>query len=128
MAAQDQSVPALLRNLVDEITRLIRQELRLAQAETSEKLTQLQTGALALIVGLLLGFCALLILLQAIVVALATAMPGWLASLIVGVVVAIVAFILVWQGQRNMNPANLVPERTLQSIRADKDAVIERAP
>jgi hypothetical protein len=128
MAYQDQSVTSLVRDLIDEIGRLIRQEFRLAQAETSEKLSQAQAGAVALVVGLLLGFCALLILLQALVVALANTMPAWLASVIVGAVVAVIAFLLVWQGQRNLKPASLVPERTIRSVRADKEMVVEKVP
>jgi uncharacterized membrane protein YqjE len=128
MAFQDQSVASLLRELIDEIGRLLRQELRLARAETSEKISQAQNGAIALIVGLLLGFCALLILLQAVVVALATTMPAWLASVIVGAATAVIGFILIWQGQRNLSPASLVPERTLRSVRADKDLVTEKVP
>jgi hypothetical protein len=124
MTYPDQSFTSLLKELIGELGQLIRQELRLAQAEASEKVSQAQNGVIALIVGLLFAFSALLILLQAVVVALATVMPAWLASVIVGLVVAVIAFILVRQGQSNLNPVNLVPERTLNAMRSDRDMVM----
>ena len=81
------SLNALLRELVDDTTQLFRQELRLAQAEVKQSIRQAQANVVLVVAGLMLAFCALLILLEAIVMGLATAMPGWLASIIVAVVV-----------------------------------------
>src|SRR5262249_36962565 len=67
----DNSVASLLRELIAEIGQLLRQELRLARAETGEKLAQAQHGIIAIAVGLFIAFAALLILLQAVVIALA---------------------------------------------------------
>jgi uncharacterized membrane protein YgcG len=126
MTYPEQSFTSLLKELIGEIGQLIRQELRLAQAEASEKVSQAQNGVIAIIVGLLFAFSALLILLQAVVVALAAVMPAWLASVIVGLVVAVIAFILIRQGQSNLKPVNLVPERTLNAMRTDKDMVMRK--
>ena len=94
MATQDQSVKSLLAELVNNVTRLVRQELQLVQVETSEKTSQALEGVFVIIGGLLLAFAALLILLQAVVVGLSEFVDPWLASLIVGVVVAVIAFAL----------------------------------
>jgi hypothetical protein len=45
------------------------------------------------VAGLLVATCALLVLLQALVIALADHMPASVASLIVGIVVAVIAFV-----------------------------------
>lgn len=127
MDTNDQSLKSLLSNLVNEISQLVRQELRLAQAEANEKLSQVQNGLIAVVAGLLLAFCALLILLQALVIALSNLLPAWLASIVVGGVVAVIAFALVKGGQNNLRAANLVPERTIESVRKDKDMVMEKA-
>lgn len=50
-----------------------------------------------------------------------------LAALVVGVVVALIAFVMIWQGKRNLSPAKLMPQRTMQSLREDKDMVMEKA-
>lgn len=120
------SFAALLKELIAEIGQLFRQELRLARAETGEKLAQAQNGVIALVVGLLLAFSALLILLQAVVIALSEVMPAWAASVVVGGVIAIVAFILIRGGQNNLKLTNLAPTRTLESMRRDRDMVMEK--
>src|SRR3546814_15609070 len=100
----------LVRGLVSDIGLLIRQERRLAQAETAEKLEQAQNGIYTVITGLLLAFCGLLILLQALVLGLSNHMPDWVAALLVGGVLAIIAFVLIHQGAKNLKPGNLIPE------------------
>lgn len=120
------SFASLLKELIAEIGQLFRQELRLARAETGEKLAQAQNAVIALVVGLLLAFSALLILLQAVVIALSEVMPAWAASVVVGGVIAIVAFILIRGGQNNLKLTNLAPTRTLESMRRDRDMVMEK--
>jgi len=122
----DQSFTSLLKELIGEVGRLIRQELQLAQAETSEKVSQAQNGAIAVVIGLLLAFCALLILLQAVVVALAAEMAPWLASVIVGVVVAVLGLTFIMVGKRKLRPSSLMPDRTLDAMRKDRDMVVRK--
>src|SRR3546814_20648814 len=108
----DNSISQLISGLIGDLGHLVRQELRLAQAETSEKLHQAQTGVYAIVTGLLIAFCALLILLQALVIALSEIMLACAASLSVGVDVALVAFILPRQGSTSLNPKNRHPDPT----------------
>jgi hypothetical protein len=115
----DISLGQLLTELIGDLGRLLRQELRLVQAEASEKLKQAQNGVYAVVTGLLVAFCALLILLQAVVVALGKVMPAWLASLSVSLVLSLVAFGLIRQGRNNLKARNLLPERSLRAGRGD---------
>jgi uncharacterized membrane protein YfcA len=85
------------------------------------------TGLIAIVAGLLVATCALLILLQALVIALADHMPASVASLIVGIVVAVIAFVMIWQGQRNLSAERLAPKRTMRSLRQDSRMVMEKA-
>lgn len=121
----DNSIGELISGLIGDLGHLVRQELRLAQAETSEKLEQAQTGVYAVVTGLLIAFCALLILLQALVIALSEVMPAWAASLSVGVVLTLIAFILIRQGSKSLNPKNLIPERTLRAGRSESTSAFE---
>jgi uncharacterized membrane protein YqjE len=127
MANSSQSFRSLGSELIGEITRLIRQELRLAQAEAAEKTAQIQSGLISILVGLLLALAALLVLLQALVIGMAEVMPAWLAAIAVGVVVAIIAYALVRSGQSNLSATHLVPERTVRSVQDDKNMILERA-
>src|SRR3546814_15547851 len=122
----DTSIGNLVSGLVSDIGLLIRQELRLAQAETAEKLEQAQNGIYAVITGLLLAFCGLLILLQALVLGLSNHIPHWVAPLRVGGVLAIIAFVLIHQGAKNLKPGNQIPERTPLAGRAGGGAHLAR--
>ncbi len=126
MAERDDKVGSLLAELIRSIQTLIRQELRLAQAEGSEKANQVMVGAIGIVAGMLIAFAALLVLLQALVVALSHYMDAGWASLIVGVAVAIIGFALMKYGQSSLKGANLVPERTIKSMRADADLAMEK--
>lgn len=127
MTSPDQSFKSLLRELVDDVRQLVRQELRLAQAEASDKVSRARHGATSIVVGAMLGFGALLILLQALVVALSNVVDPWLASGIVGVVTAALALILIKAGQSRLSLRHLTPERTARSVRHDSELVTGRA-
>ncbi len=126
MAIQEQPIKSILGELISGISTLIRQELRLAQAESSEKFSQAMAGLISLIVGLLVAFSALLVLLQALVLALSNIMQPTYAALIVGGAVALIAFILIQQGQSRVKIGNLAPERTLKAMREDREMVMEK--
>ena len=113
------SLSQLVTELIGDLGQLVRQELRLAQAEMSERLRQAQNGLYAVVTGLLVAFCALLILLQAMVIALSNVLPPWLAAISVGVVLALFAFALIRQGRENLRARSLVPERSLRAGRRD---------
>ncbi len=121
MSGPDASLGRLVSELVQDIGRLVRQELRLAQAEISEKASQARSGLYAVIAGLFLAFCALLVLVQAVVLALGGVMPLWLAAVLVGLVLAAAAAILLIRGRDNLKARNLLPERTLRVARGGDD-------
>jgi len=126
MSSTDPSLTTLLRDLISDLSELIRQELRLAQAETVEKIGRAQTSVVCIAAGLLSAFCGVLILLQAAVIGLAEVMPAWAASLSVGAAMTICAVVLMKMGQSGLSPANFVPERTLDALRRDKELVMEK--
>ena len=123
MATHDQPFKSLVRELIDEVVRLIRGELRLIQAEGHEKIQQVQTGAISIVSGLLMAFAALLVLLQAAVLALAKHMSPTIASIIVGVAVALIGWALIAGGIRKLKAQNLAPERTIKSVRDTREIV-----
>lgn len=127
MTNSNHTLRTLGSDLISEVLTLIRQEMRLAQAEGREKVTQIQNGVISIIAGMLLAAAALLILLQAVVIGLSNVMPTWLASVAVGVVVTLIAFGLVRGGQSSLRATHLVPERTARSMSDDKDMILERA-
>jgi Putative Actinobacterial Holin-X, holin superfamily III len=121
----DKSLAGLLTDIASDAAKLLRQELSLAQAEVTEKLQQAQIGLLSVLTGLLVALSALIILLQALVLALATVMPAWMASVLVGGTMAIVALVLLRLGQNKLAAKNLIPARSLRSVQNDKDMAME---
>jgi xanthine/uracil permease len=82
---------------------------------------------MAIVAGALIAFAALIVLLDALVYGLTEAgLERWLAALIVGVVVAIVGFLLVRKGQNDLSAARLAPERTAENVRKDIKLVKEQ--
>ncbi len=91
MAEHEKSLRELMRELVEQVSRMLRHEIDLARAEVGEKASQASSGAMMLAVALVLGLGAVVILLIAAVAALNTVVEAWLAALIVGGVAALVA-------------------------------------
>jgi xanthine/uracil permease len=127
-AQENRSVGELLRDLANDVTQLIRQELTLARTEAQDKVHQTIAAVVAMIAGALIAFAALIILLDALVYGLTEAgMERWLAALIVGGVVAIIGFVLVRKGQNDLSATRLAPERTTANVRKDINLVKEQA-
>jgi hypothetical protein len=54
---------------------------------------------------------------------LATVIPDWLAALIVGLVVAVIGLVLVQRGRAALKQTTLKPEKTIESLKEDKEWV-----
>ena len=78
-----------------------------------------------MVVGLLIAFCALLVLVQALVVALANVMAPSLAALSVGLGLAVIALAAIKHGETNLRARNLAPSRTLNSLKEQTHRVKE---
>jgi uncharacterized membrane protein YqjE len=117
---RDRSLGQLLKQLSEETTRLVHQELELAKAELQEKGRQAGMGAGLFGGAGALGLAALGALTACFILALNAIMPAWLAALIVAVVYGIIAFVLVKQGQARMKRAvPPVPEQTIETVKED---------
>jgi Putative Actinobacterial Holin-X, holin superfamily III len=128
MQTDDRSLKDLLADLTDSITTLFRKEIQLARAETSEKVTQVAVAIGAIAGGAVLALAALIVLLQALVIAMTEAgVPAGWASLIVGAVVAIIAYALIHKGTKDLRGSNLAPSRTMESLKRDAQVVKEQA-
>jgi hypothetical protein len=123
---EDRPIASLLSNLAVELTTLMRQELQLFKTEISEKLSRMGYGIALLGIGGALAFAGLLFLLEAMVRGLGYIMPLWLSALLVGGLVLIVGGILALKGKNNLTAENLAPERTVESLRRDKDLAKEQ--
>jgi uncharacterized membrane protein YqjE len=118
--SSDASVADLAKQLSEQTTRLVRQEVELAKAELSVKGKQAGMGAGMFGGAAVLGLFALGALTAAVIAALDTAMATWLAALIVAVIYAAGAGIAALMGKRKVEEAlPPVPEDSVQSVKED---------
>ena len=117
----ERPVGGLLSDLARQTGLLLRQEVALAKSELFQKMGQLGTGAGMLAAGGLVAFAGVLCLLAAATLGLAIVLEPWLAALIVGVVVLVLGGLLAWLGKSRMQAENLVPQRTIRSLKDDAE-------
>ena len=121
----DRPITSLISDLMTESSTLVRKEIALAKAEMSEKVSQVGNGVISLVAGALIAFAALLVLLFALVDGVSDVFEidgGW-AALIVGIVTAVIGYVLVQKGLGDLKMKNLAPERTVESLRRDTEIV-----
>ena len=126
--APNSSTAELVKQLSEQVTRLARDELRLAQLETTRKAKRAGLGLGMFGGGGLLALYGLGCLLAAAIIGLATAVTAWLAALIIGAGLLAAAGVaaLLGSGQlRQATPA--VPERAVDSVKADVEEIKESA-
>src|SRR5215210_7234361 len=117
---RERPVGELLRELSQQTTTLVRQELELAKAETAQKGRQAGVGAGLLTGAGVVGLAAFGALTACFVAALATGMATWLAALIVAVIYAAVAGVLALVGRNRVKQASPpAPEQTIETVKED---------
>jgi uncharacterized membrane protein YqjE len=118
----------LLKQLSDQTTSLVRQEIELAKLEFREKGKKAGIGAGMFGGAGLFGLYAVGALTATIILALATFLPGWVAALIVTVVYGAVAGVLALRGKSQVKEATPpVPEQAVQTTKEDVRWVKTRA-
>lgn len=120
----DPTLGALVHDMTQQMSTLVRDEIRLAQAEMTRKGKKAGIG-----VGLfggagLVALYGVAVLLATVVLALALVMPAWLAALIVTVVLFAVAGVLALQGKSNVSKATPAkPEEAIEGFKQDMATV-----
>jgi xanthine/uracil permease len=129
------SATDLLKELRDEVTHLVRQEVALAKTELSEKASRFTRNGAYLGIGAVIAFAGLVILLFAVSAGLyvglvaagvSNATAGWLAPLVVGLVVAAIGYGLVQKAMNTFKHESAVPERTVQTMADNKQWIKEK--
>jgi hypothetical protein len=123
----DRSIGELFGDLSRSLSTLIRQELDLARTEMTARATRLSRGAALVGVGGALLYAAVFGVMAVVVLALIElGITAWLAALVVTIVVAAVGGLLVASGQDALKKADLVPRRTIETVRENADWAKER--
>ena len=116
----------LVGTLTQQLTNLIKGEIELVKAQVAEKGQKFGIG-IGLFVGAgVMAFFAFAVLITTVILALANAVPAWLAALIVAVALLILAALLAFVGKRSIDKANEVEVSSpVASVKADIEIVKE---
>ncbi|SDE94204.1 Putative Holin-X, holin superfamily III [Blastococcus fimeti] len=116
----DASTGQLITQLTEQVSRLVRDEARLAQAEVAQKAKRLGIGAGLFGGAGLFAFLGLAVLVATAVLALDLALPAWLAALVVAVVLFVVAGVLALIGKKDVAKGSPpVPTEAIAGVQAD---------
>ena len=120
VSGPDPTLGALVNQLTTEVPELIRSEIRLAQAEMTEKGKRAGIGIGMFSGAGLLGFFGFGTLLATVILALSLVMDAWLAALIVTVVLFVGAAVLALMGRSKVQEATpAVPQRAVDGVKED---------
>jgi hypothetical protein len=123
---RERTIGELLSSFAHDTTTLVSQEIELARAEVAIQAKQAGKGAGLFGAAAVLALAGLGALTACAIIALALVLDAWLAALIVGAALLAVAGILALAGRSKMKQiAPPVPERALESMRRDVEAVQE---
>ena len=120
MMRQEASLGDLFADLADKTGTLIRQEAALVQTELTSKAVSAGRNIGYLAVGAFVAYTAVLVLVAALVAGLyALNIPVWASALIVGVIFAIVAYVLINSALTALTKTEWAPKESIDSIKED---------
>jgi Putative Actinobacterial Holin-X, holin superfamily III len=127
-ASEERSAGELVKQLSEQVSVLVREEVKLAQLEMTRKGKQFGVGAGMISGGGLIALYGVGCLIACVILAISEALAPWLSALIVGLVLLAVAGGAAQAGKRRMKRAvPPVPVETVGSVKADVDEIKERA-
>ncbi|MFJ7181720.1 phage holin family protein [Streptomyces massasporeus] len=127
-AAGDEPVGELVQRAIERLTDLVRGEMRLAQAEMTEKGKRFGKGGGLFGGAGVLGFVTLQALVATVIAALAVPLPVWAAARIVTGVLAVATGLTALAGRKQVRgAAPPAPQLTIDSVKADMAEIKESA-
>ena len=116
---EDRSLGELFAELASETSTLVRQEVALAKSELTQKATRVGRQIGFLVIGGAIAYAAFLAVMSAVIIGLAQLIPAWVAALVVGVAVAVIACWLILRALRALRETDLSPRQTIETLKED---------
>lgn len=118
------SLGKLVSDLSEQASRLVRAEVELAKEELAAKAKHAGIGSGMFLAAAVLAGYTLAVGIATVIIAIAVALPAWLASLIVFGAMLIVTLLLVLVGRAQVKQTGSPkPERAIENLREDVAAV-----
>jgi hypothetical protein len=126
-ANQDRPIGDLAKQLSEQVSRLVREELRLAELEMTRKGKRLGRAAGMFGGGGVVALYGISAVVAAAILGLAKVVPAWGSALIVGGVLFAISGTLAVLGRKQLKRATPpVPRQTVDSVKADVEEIKER--
>ena len=131
----DHSLISLIRELRDEMTTLVRQEIALAKAETAEKAKRLGRNVAYIGVGVAVGYAGFVMLLLGLRDLLAAGLvkagtdaevATLLSSFLVAIAIGAAGWALIAKGKKALAEEGLTPKKTVESLKADQQLLKQK--
>jgi len=122
---QERSIGELFGQLTQDMTLLVRQEVQLARTEMTEKLSRFTTNLISVGAGGFVAYLGGLALMAALILAvrdLANISLAW-SALIVGGILAIVGYVMLQRGMKELKRTELAPRRSVENIKDDVQSI-----
>jgi uncharacterized membrane protein YqjE len=116
------SLGELFSELASNVSVLLKNEIKLARLELTEKTENARSGVMMLAAGAAVAYAGFLVLLAAATAGLVAAgLPWWAAALIVGTAVVVAGAALLKSGQGQLSGDKLAPRETIQSLQTNAE-------
>jgi Putative Actinobacterial Holin-X, holin superfamily III len=127
---EERSIGELFGQLSQDMTLLFRQEVQLARTEMSDKLSRLATNLVSVAAGGFVAYLGGLALVAALILAIRDLANISLAvsALIVGAVLAIIGYVMLQRGMKELKRVDIAPRRTVETLKDDVQWAKEQRP
>ena len=131
----ERSLADLMRELRDETTTLLKQEIALAKTELSENAAKAGRNVATLGIGAMVAYAGFILLLVALSLlaqvgleraGLNQEIARWLGPAAVGLIVAVIGYMLIAKAKTTLSKESLAPKKTIQTLKEDKQWTQEK--
>jgi hypothetical protein len=113
----ERSVSDVLQDVLKNLQEIVRSEVRLAKVEIRDEARRSVSSGVWIAAGVAGALSAWIFLLWTAAYVLATRMSMWAATLVVAIVIACFASVPIIGGVRRLKHIQLIPERTVESVK-----------
>lgn len=117
---EEQALGELFGEFSAEMRTLVRDEVDLAKAEMSNKMTRIKKDIAYLAAGVLIAYSGLLGLVAFFIIIIGDRIPLWASALIVSIVVGGIGYFFVRRGMSDLKSRSFVPRQTVETLEEDR--------
>jgi Putative Actinobacterial Holin-X, holin superfamily III len=116
---ENQSLGELFGRLASDTSNLVRQEVTLAKVELTQSARETGRNVANLIVGGAIAYAALLSIIASAIMLLGRVLPAWSAALLVGLLIAGIAWLVVGKAMAALRDTDMTPRNTVETLKED---------